>query len=280
MVHRQDRVFAWVAPLIAFNWFLIAGLGGPPRSSGDVAIFAWSGFLFGSLFSHATLAAGWAAFGPARLVWRLPLSLIWVVMMVVAFAINLQHEQGPVREVFFFYGSILLGQWLLVQLSLWGISLTLGLYLRHVDEIARGFDPRERQFGIRQLLIITALVALVLGIGRMIIVPWSMDFDPDSSAMAIGGYLGIASTLQTLPLLLAALLRRQAILAVVLTLTLVILVTLCESPLLKVLGQGDGSGIIFFIAINAFTAGLMLVVLTLVRMNGYRLTICRPGPRL
>ena len=277
MMQRKYRFFACVAPLIALNWLLVALL---ERPSGRVGFPAavWIGFVVGSLFSHAALAAGWAAFGPARLVWRLPLSLIWVVMMVVALAMNAHRGHGPDREVLFLVGPILLGQWLLVQLSLWGISLTLSLYLRHADEIAQGFDPRERQFGIGQILIITALVALLLGIGRMVIVPRTMDFDPDLSATVIWGFLGIASTLQTLPLLLAALLRRQAILAVVLTLTLVIVVTLCESPLLEVLAERRGPRTEDFIAINAFTAGLMLVVLTMVRMNGYSLTISRRRP--
>jgi hypothetical protein len=238
---RPYRVILWTAPILLLNWVLIAVLDPDPGRS--VSETAAIGFFFGSLFAHTTLAAAWTAFGPAPLVWRLPLSLVWVFGLAIAIQVNLVLNGGP-DEGAVLVGACLFGQWLLLQVPLWTIALAFGAHLRHSDHLQAGFDPRERQFGIRQLIIV----------------------------------LGVAAIVQTLPLLLAALMRRFAIPGVLVVLVLIGFATAyLEVPLLRLVSRGPGLQTRDFIAINTFTTSIMIIVLLAVRLNGYCLSRWRPA---
>lgn len=163
---RRHRVFLWAGPLIVLSWLSLAFLD--PDPAGGIVEILGLGYFFGSLFGHATLAAAWAAFGPGWLIWRMPLSLVWVSLLPVAIAINVGVNGGP-AEAAVVVGACVLGQWLILQLPLWCLAIGFKLRLRESDEAERGFDPRQWQFGIRQLIIITAIVSVVFGIGRLIV---------------------------------------------------------------------------------------------------------------
>ncbi len=96
MVPRRYRVFVWATPLIVLGWLLIAFLD--PDPPGQLGEYIGLGLFFGTMFGQTTMASAWAAFGPAPLVWRLPLSFLWVVMLAVGIGINVSINGGP-REV-------------------------------------------------------------------------------------------------------------------------------------------------------------------------------------
>ncbi len=270
MVPRRYRVFLWAGPVVALGWLLIAVLDpDPPRRIGE---YLGLGFFFGTMFGQATLAAAWTAFGPAPLVWRLPLSLVWVAMLIVAIGVNVGLNGGP-GDAPIIVGSCLLGQWLLVQLPLWGLALGYGLRLRHRDDAGLGADPRERQFGIRQLMIITAFVGVVFGIGRLVVTNLGDRFVLDGDA-AVFAFLVVAAIVITLPVLLASLLPRLAWPATLIALAFLGLATAWELPMFRGTGAGrrGGPDVMHFVWINAFTTAWLLVVIMVVRLNGYRLT--------
>ena len=231
---------------------------GPGRGPPNAILI---GFSLGTIFGQTTLAATWTAFGPLSLVRRLPLSLAWMGLLGIAIAINI-GLQGRPSDAPFVIGACLLGQWLLLQLPLAGLSIGFGLRLRHADSVAHGFDPRELQFGIRQLIIVTAVVGIVLGVGRAVVTQWSRLYTFSDREAPIFIFLGAASVVLTFPLILAMLMRHLTFRAVALVLVLIGLATAWEFPLLKSLHGGPRPGLTDFIAINVFMVALILLVLT------------------
>jgi hypothetical protein len=269
VVPPRYRVFLWAGPLIALGWLLIAVLD--PDPPGRMGEYVGMGVFFGTMFGQTTLASTWVAFGPAPLVWRLPLSFFWVVMLAIAIGINLGLNGGP-DEAVVVVGGCLLAQWFLVQLPLWGLAMGYGLRLRHRDEFGLGTDPSERQFGIRQLMIITAIVGVVFGIGRLVATNLG-DRIKGGDEVAIFAFLAIAAIVITVPVLLASMMPRLALPATILALLLVGFATAWELPLLRTIGAGRGGGpdAMHFIWINVFTTAWILGIAVVVRLNGYRL---------
>jgi hypothetical protein len=178
-------------------------------------------------------------------------------------------------------GGCLLGQWFLVQIPLWGLAMGYGLRLRHRDDTSRGTDPRERQFGIRQLMIITSIVGVVFGIGRLVVTNLGDRFIVDGE-VAIFAFLAIAAIVITLPVLLASLLPRLALPATLLALVLVGFATAWELPMFDSTGAGrrGGPGAMGFVWINGGTTLWLLALVVVVRLNGYRLTTPGSGPEI
>jgi hypothetical protein len=119
------------------------------------------------------------------------------------------------------------------------------------------------------------IAGVVLGIGRAIVtkVPsWGAD------EIIIFSFLAAAAIVLTLPLLLAALMRRMAPVGVLLALLFMSVMTAVEMPLLNRLGSG-GPETKDFVAINIGIAALILLVALVVRLNGYCLYTRARGAR-
>lgn len=265
MLAPNVRLCLWIGPLAILGPLVLVVMN--PRGPAYVAL----GYLFGTLFGQATFPAAWTAFGPFPLIWRLPLSLCWLGLLGVALAINIGLHDGP-EDLMVVIGGCLLGQWALVQLPFWGLAILYGARLRHWNEADRPANPRERQFGIRQLMIFTAIVGVVFGIGRFVVVSLAPRFgDGLGNEAPIFIFLVVAAIGLTLPLLLAMLMPRFAAPAVVLTLVLIGLATAGELPLLNIFHKRAGPDMFHLIWINGFTAGWILLLALIVRLNGFRL---------
>ena len=267
------RALAYAAPILLLDWLLIAFIGVYSANGWWEPIAV--GLVFGSLFGQTTLAATWSAFGSPRPLWRVLGSLFWIVMLSVGLAINARVNGGPRSEAIVF-GAITFSQWLLLQLLLWSIRLAFGVQMRHVQDEEFAYDPSQQQFGIRQLMIITTVVGVALGIGRLVI-PRLIDqtYFPGHD-LPILAFLVVAEVVLTLPLVLAALLRRYAVGGTVVALAFVALVTFGEVPLLRLFAAGPtGPETTDFIAVNAVASTMVLLVLTVIRLNGYSLVTIR-----
>jgi hypothetical protein len=237
-------------------------------------VYVTIGAVFGTLFGLATLAGAWAALGPGWLVWRQPLSLVCLAVLVVALGIHYRVHRGPGDfNVLVMFGSGIFAQWIMTQAVLWTIVGGFGVRLtRNSAVLATGSG--SPQFGIRSLMIVTAVIAVLLGLGRILVPPIikRIDFGP----FVIIGYLAIAGVLMLIPLLLAALVPRGAWWAVPVVLVLGALATAAELPLLNTFrtfaGGGGGPEPGHFIGINSFQAAWALAFAGLVRWGGYRLT--------
>lgn len=265
MIPRRYRFLLWAAPVLALQWIGIAVI--EPNGRGRFE-YVNTGFFIGSFFGQTTLAAAWAALGPGPIRWRIPLSLAWVATLPIAIAINLDIDGGP-DDVAVLIGACLLGQWLIVQMPLWALAIGYGLRLRHVDDWEKMQDRRSRQFSLRHLMVVTTIVGVILGAGRILIDWLGESYSLDREA-PIFIFLAAAAVILTLPLLLAGLLPRRAIPAVLLVSTLICLATAWELTLLRMVpGGATGAETGHFIGINAFTMVTILVGVLLLRLNGY-----------
>ena len=248
----------WVGVILILNWFTIALI--QPRGT------LFLGYFIGSLSANTTLASAWAALGPGRLVWRLPLSIGWVFMQLICVAINLSLNRGPSNGVFVI--GVLLGvQWLILQAPLWAMNLGAGLQLKYRQESYGEAGASQTRFGIRDLFILMGIVAVFLGIGRVAIPYVHMS---GGNEVYIFVFLGVAGVILTLPILVATLLQRMVVPGVAAALVFVVLGTVVELPVFQQLG-GPGPDIEDFIAINVSAAIVVLVIAGVVRICGYSL---------
>lgn len=261
-------------PLLALSWVLLAAL--MPRGPNQLE-HVIIGYLLGTMFGQATLASAWMALGPAPLLWRLPLSLGWIAALSLAFILNIDlHGGGPGTGIALVMAACLGGIWLLVQAPLWGLAVAYGVRLRHWSDPPE--TNHERQFGIRQLMILTAIVAVVLGACRWIVGEAAPHFDGDSRNVWIFVFLAGAGIVMTLPLLVATLLPRWAWLATTAVLGLIAVGTWYEWPLVTMIpGRGGGPDIWHLVFINAFQAVSVVAVALIVRLCGYGIQHPQPG---
>ena len=270
MSPNRYRAFLWAVPIIAFGWPFAAFVS--PSGRSPFADYLGVGLFLGTLFGQVTLASGWTAFGPGQLIWRLPVALVWLAVLCFAMWLNVGVHGGP-STAFILLGGCLLGQWLLVQVPFWLLAIFYGLRLRHADDAGIVPDPRERQFGIRQLMVFMAIVGVVFGVGRIVLPALFQAFSLRSGAdMWIIVFLAVAATAVTLPLLLAVLVEQRSLLATGLVLILIGLATLSELPLVRAIQTGSGAEMGHFISINAFTSAWILGIALLIKLNGYSLT--------
>ena len=269
MVSHRNQVIFWTAPLIALTWLMIVVVD--PTPGGQVIQSIAVGFFLGAMYGQTTLAAVWTVVGPGPLARRLRYSLVWIALLAVAVAMNTHFHDWPSRSMAVVISLCLVGQWIVVQSVLWGLVVGFGLHLHHAEDRQHNENLHQVQFGIRQLIFVTTIVGVILGIGRVIIDPIKANLSPDRVEMVIFVFLAVAAALLTLPLVVAGLMRHLAIPGVALTLVLVGVITAFEMPLLQVLQPRFGPETSDFIAINTFTALMILTVLAIVRINGYNL---------
>jgi hypothetical protein len=266
------RVYLWAGPIVLLNWLLVAFVQLNSSSSPVDSIIRQS--LTGTLFGVTTVAAAWTAFGPARFLWRLPLSLVLVTSQAGAIAINGSLYGAPEGE-FFVVGLVLLSQWLLLQFPLWGIAIGFGVHLVHASE--SDVNPSQRQFGIRQLMIVTAIVGVLFGIGRAILPYLIGTVDFFQEIVPVLTFLIFAEVVLTLPVVVAVLLRRHMMPGIAIALGLFGIGTACEVPLMQIVAAGNGPNSSDVVGFNVGTLGVMLIHLLIVRFNGYSLTRLRPA---
>jgi hypothetical protein len=251
-----------MVPFLVLSWFSWFGLALFELRTSVIFAVIFVGYMLGSLFAHATLAAAWVVCGPGPVAWRIPLSLAWTISLPIAVEIHFAPPSGVVEV-----GGCLLGQWLAVQLALWGLVRGFGLQLRHRDDVEEGADVGQLRFGIRHLLLVMLITGVVMGIGRVVVSNISYSAGEDTVVFA---FFAAAAILVTLPLLLAGLMRRLAAPGVVLALLLIAIVTACEPPIRVRLTSSTAPLISYWVlAINIGSAGLIMASALVVRLNGY-----------
>jgi hypothetical protein len=200
---------------------------------------------------------------------RMPLSLIWLASLSVVFMINAGLHEGVHAGLFIVISASLLAQWALVQLPLWALAVRYGLWLQHRDQANQPLDPRSRQFGIRQVMLLTFCVAVLLGIGRLMFM--RVEVLTEEGMWAPFLFIAGAAVVFTVPLLLAALLPRYTVLAVVFVLSLIGLATAWEFNLLSTLHAGSPATSADFAWINVVSSVWVLAFVVAVRLCGFGL---------
>lgn len=232
------------------------------------------GLILGTMFGQTTVAAAWVALGPGWLWLRTLLSIGWVGLQLLALWIQTNLWPGPDEVVGVMFVSLGL-QWLALQACFWGVCWWFGIRLvpltTHPAELARQHTGyRDQQFGIRQLMIFTALVSVILAAGRAAVAA-NLHSLLDQGEMGIFLFLVLAAIFMMLPLVFASLLRQKAWLAIGAILVLIALGTATEMPLLRTFSRGPGPNMMHLIWINFFTTLWVLIFTVTVRLCGFRL---------
>lgn len=234
------------------------------------------GLILGIVFGQTNVAAAWVVLGPGPLLWRLPLSLAWFCLLFGCFALNIGLNGGPNSELLEL-GACFFGQWVLVQGPLWLLAIFYGLRLQH-ETRGEVVAPGARQFGLQQLMIFTAIIGVVLGLGRALVLTLLPARAWLGGETVIFIFLAIAAIVTTLPLLISSLLPRWALPATVILLVLIALATLFELPLLRALQmRGPGPDTAHLCWINLFTSAWVLIFTLAARFTGYRLATAGPS---
>lgn len=229
-------------------------------------------FFLGSMFGQTTLAAAWTAFGPGPLTIRLTGSLVWIVLLALAVTINISVNSGPPTSTAVWIGLCLFGQWILLQFPLWSLAIGYGLQLRHGSDQNPEAGLRDRQFGIGQLIIVTAIVGVVLGIARAVITLLGDQLKMTDPELPLLIFLAVAAVILTLPLVLAALLKRHAPIGIALALLFTGLMTFFELPIMRSVTPGSGPQAEHFVLLNAFASLTILLTCGITHHCGFSLT--------
>ena len=120
------------------------------------------GLALGVASAEATLLAVFAALTPFSLFTRVTASAAGMALVCVAAF----RAGGTTREESLVFAGATALQWLAVQIPLWMFRLRGGWCLRRTSAARSGARMQDLQFGIRQLLAWTAVVAVVLSIAK------------------------------------------------------------------------------------------------------------------
>jgi hypothetical protein len=276
----KNLALAMVGTIVVAGWLLIA-LARDSVPSNSIESQLLAGLILGSMFGQVSLSAAWCALGPFPLIRRLPLSFLWLAAIVVSFGCNIaQQANSQGFQILVVYGGSMLLQWLLVQFPIWIVVARYGLRVGLPDEADRVSDSHGNQFGIREIMVLTALVAVVLGMGRLML--GGLQGEDDFSKwrdILIFVFLAAANAVISLPLLGSVLLPRRAIAATCGALVFAAFATALEMSLIQVLSSGKGSPdeLVIFAAINIFQAIWVLTVLSTLRIGGFNLWAFRSG---
>jgi hypothetical protein len=230
------------------------------------------GVLVGTMFGQAIVAGAWTALGPLGLKWRLPAALVWVGLLAAALDVNLEIHGGP-HEVVGVMLVCMFGMWLLVLIPLAVVVRWHGVTIRAAETMVAAADYRRTQFGIRQLMILTAVIGVTLGVGRVAAPLLIREFTGGRwGELPVFAFLAAAGVLMMVPLILASLLPRHAAIGCGAALLFIVLMSCLELPMLNAtLGARGGPQLDHIVWINSFQTGWILISLGLLRLAGYRL---------
>jgi hypothetical protein len=270
---KRESLYA-ACLVVTLGWLFICLVQPADRRGvfGTIAV----GSVVGTIFGHASLAGRWCALGPLALAHRLPLSGAWLAALLISLGCNIAGSPSPEGlEVLLIYGAVLVGQWLLVQAPMWFFVRRYGLRIAHQDDLPSDIDERVHQFGIRQVMILTALVGIVLGLGRLLLggLNASGSFG-DWRGILLFAFLAFANAVTALPIVALTMLRRSVLAAIGGALALIALMTVLELPVVAMLGPGpmNAREYSIFTLISSFECVWIVAVLLILRGGGYRLT--------
>jgi hypothetical protein len=273
----RETTLTIAAAMIGAGWMLVVLL--VALGPGLNAFFG--GLMFGTLFGHVSLAAAWTSLGPLKLIVRLPLAAAWLAALPLA--LSLGALRGPMElEFLVVVGGAIVGQWILVQIPLWLLVWFYRLRIVAAGELPT-FSPSDQQFGIRQLMILTAIVAVVLGLARMLLGGISRETAGPGwvEGAKVFGIIAVANTFITLPMLGAVLLPRLSSVAIVFAGLFAVAVALVEYSVFRFVVRGGGSAgdlILIFGTMNVVQCSWVVALVTALRLGGYRLLSATTSP--
>jgi hypothetical protein len=250
---------------------LIGLLTGGPTPGSEIL----QGVLFGTLFGQISLAAGLAALGPLRLTVRLPLALLWLAAVTLALVSGKAPAPILVPELLVISAAIFL-QWMLVLFPLGLLVWFYSLRIAHPKELAK-LRRQDQQIGMRQLMILIAVVAGFFGAARLLVrgFHWQEQGSGWAETARVFAMLVVASAVLTLPLFAAALLPQRRVLWTVIALFFSAGLAMLEVfvfGFLKPAGPSQRELAVVFLTLNFTQCAWVLLIVAILRAGGFRLT--------
>ena len=178
----------------------------------NVAMFAGvrfnglcAGLALGVIAAEITLCAVFAALAPVSAFARNAMGLTGVI--VVCLAIFRMGGPGPDERPVISAAAFL--QWIAVQIPLWVFRLRSGWCLRRTSSGEDGFVRQDLQFGIRQLMAWTTVVAVFLSLAKTPIPGGSLGWSRNAEIIAVTLILVVFNSLAAWPMIWAAFVRSR-----------------------------------------------------------------------
>lgn len=219
--------------------------------------------------------AGWCVLGPFSSIRRFIFSVGWLIAALFshAYLMSLMFPASSPGERGFRLAGLLVVQWLAVQIAFWPLAISCHL------RISRGAlgvsDNRWGQYSIGELLILTALAAMVLGAGRIAIGVYGLEGIDGGRILAAvlhESWIVVTNSIIALLLINATLIRRHAVLATFAAIALVGVITHLEVPFAeRLMGTVDAT-YLQSVATNILQSAWILGLLLTLRAGGYRMT--------
>ena len=272
--HNQRTTTMWSRFLVPVSvqllliatciWIILYNIQPGPRDHLGI------GFMLGSLFGHSTLASGWVVFGPGGWL-RLPLAFVWLLAIPCACSLHtIIFPNSPDSGIIWLSGFFVMA---IVQVLAW--PLRYWRRLRICRPVQANDVTEERvpshQFGIRELMILTTIVAVFIAGGRLILPHLLRRLG--SGEAAIFAFLIVASIIICIPVTFSILAMRRPVIPTLMLLVFVAVVTYIELPLLSSLGlPRGGPDRLHLILINVFSILPVVIVCVILRLAGYQLS--------
>lgn len=255
-----------IVGLLALGWMVLL-LG---QSSWTEPTF--TPILQGTQFGQTALIAAWLTVGPFPLARRFALASIWFAAVVLAVGFN----RSLVKELYEYNlvltcGLMSLSQIVLITIPLSGVTAFYGWRFVWGDDSSAASKP-DRQIGIREALVLTAAVALVLGAARYqygdlrdVKIKWHYA--------AECAFFTVASVVLGVPAIVTNLVSRRWLWPLIIAIIWSALVMLLEILLVQVIiGTRPLHREPYLLAflINATEAAWIFAVVTLLKRGGYR----------
>jgi hypothetical protein len=228
-----------------------------------------AGFALGTLFQQPILAGAWAALGSGTSSFRLMFSCAWTNAIGLACTLGILSQPGA--EDWLMLWATILVVWVLTLVLLGLVRMLMHVRLLPAEFRQTGAN-RTGQFGLRQLCLLTAIVSVLLGLARWIVVSgWFTQYLTESGPFM--GFLFGSLLVLSLPCLLAAFLptRRQLLWGTLAGLVFAVVVTVAELPLWwKLLGTTSWPEVFLMVMLNAFSLLWVAIFALIVRTSGYR----------
>lgn len=250
---RNRRQILMLATLAVMQVTMLALVGFvQPPTSGP---WEWArgivvGVIIGSGFSAVSLAAAWAALGPFRPAVRIPCALCWALLTGLLILFNIVTDsRGGSRAAM--EGTVLAASfasfWLILQIPFWITRSIFRLKLIATDERENGLSLAEHQFGIRQLLIVTAAIAVTLGVGRLLVLGIHSASDtqrvvtPDAEFLILLALFAGSQSLVAFIVITGGLLPARRLLPFALGFAVTLVITFLECVLITMMPRGPGA---------------------------------------
>ena len=221
--------------------------------------------VIGLLMAQILLTAVWSTMAPVSLVLRMSTGVLSTLFLLICFY-RVAWRDGGGHGVALSICVPILIQWFLLQIPLW-FARYHGWRVGNPDSQLEHPKHREFQFGIKQLLMWTTVVALSVAIVKACLK--EVDFGGGTSPLLleVGLYLTIGNSLIALPIIWGAFVHRWA--WVWYLISILVCAAVCTIEFWLVSGPAMQEE--FLIVINISQMVLAMMAMLVVRQLGWRL---------